>query len=97
MKYQWEEAMYEELAKLDAVPRMIAYSELIMYLTREVLASLAEARRELLLVILEDPDVDETTLAEMIGTRRTTIRRLKTEAGSKRRLRSGVDGNPSPQ
>lgn len=98
MRYAWEDQMDAELKALEPAPRMVAYSELIMHLTREVLARLAEERRELLLEMLADPDVDETMVAEMIGTRRTTIRRLKTEAGRRRRVRtSGVDGDGSPQ
>lgn len=96
MRYAWEDLMDAELKALEPVPRMVAYSHLIMHLTREVLARLAEERRELLLEMLSDPEVDETMVAEMIGTRRTTVRRLTAEA--RRRVRtSGVDGDPSPQ
>lgn len=86
-KSAWEQVLAQELEALEPVPRMIRYSELIMYVTRELLARLAEERRDLLLQILEDPAIDDTALAEMIGTRRTTIRRLKVEARARLRER----------
>lgn len=77
---EWEKVLYEELMALPPAQRLIRYGELIMYLGRDLQSRLADERRTLLLEILAQPGMDDTKLAESIGTRRTTIRRLKVEA-----------------
>lgn len=94
---EWEKVLYAELEALPPAQRLIRYGELIMYLGRDLQSRLADERRELLLEILADPAIDDTRLAEMIGTRRTTIRRLKVEAKRAAKEKAkGVDGDPLP-
>lgn len=94
VRFEWEKHLDEELAALEPVPRLIRYSEVIMYLIRDLAARLSDERRELVITIKEQSGVDNTQLAEMIGSRRNTVARLATEGAARRRER--VDGVPLP-
>lgn len=89
-KYRWEVTLEETFQEFEPVERLIHYGDIIMYVTRELLPRLSEERRDLILEILADPQMDDTKLAEMIGSRRTTIRRLATEG--RQRLREQERG-----
>lgn len=78
----WEDQLWQGLDDLDAVGQVRAAGELIMYLTQELIPSLAKLRKLKVVEALMREGMDSTMLAETIGTRRSTISRLATEGRS---------------
>lgn len=83
----WERCLWEQMESKEAVPKFIAYGELIMYVTRELLSKLGDRRRDLVLQMLQDNDGDTGKVAEMTGSRKITIMRLADEGRSRLRGR----------
>ena len=75
----WEGALWAELQGMDRVGQVAALGEWITFITQELLPALGDKRREMVRVVLEDPDWDAQRLAETIGARTRTIKRLATE------------------
>lgn len=84
---QWEKQLWAEIEALPVDKRIITYGEVIMYITRELLSKLGDRRRELVLELLDDPEMDATKVAELIGSRRKTIQRLADEGRARLRNR----------
>lgn len=82
----WEQQLWAEIEALPIEQRVIVYAEAIMYITRELLSKLGDRRRELILQMLDQPDMDAMKVAELIGSRRKTVQRLADEG--RQRLRS---------
>jgi len=83
----WEEQLWKEMQGKGQVDAFITYGELIMYVTRELLSKLGDARRDLVLQMLEQHEGDATKVAEMTGSRKITILRLADEGRARLRKR----------
>jgi hypothetical protein len=94
-RYDWEQMLDDTFQALEPDKRLIHYATIIMYVTRELLPRLSDERRREVLKMLEVPGMNDTKLAEMIGSRRTAIQRLATEGRRRLREQSGVD-EPTP-
>jgi len=76
---KWEEALWAELDALPDTQQIITAGEWITHLTQKILPELGKHRREKVLEVLAQPEMDATRLAESIGARRNTITRLAEE------------------
>lgn len=82
---KWEDALWEELAEMPPQQQIVATGDWIVYVTQYLLTKLGTARRLAVLAALEEPGMDATKLAEMIGSRPNTIKRLAEEARTLKR------------
>lgn len=87
---QWEETLWSELADMPLETQVVACGEWITQITREILPKLGKVRRKRILDILSQDDWDATRLAETIGSRTSTIKRLAEEG----RAQARVDSSP---
>lgn len=78
----WEEAIWSELDAMAPQAQIVATGDWIVYVTQYLLTKLGNRRREAVLLALEEEDMDATKLAELIGSRPNTIRRLAEEGRS---------------
>lgn len=81
----WQEAMWAELDAMDDLEQIRKAGAWIEELTHELSPALAKRRRAKVHEVLKTPDMDPTKLAEMIGARRSTIKRLDEEARANQR------------
>ena len=75
----WERSLWAELEAQPDIQQVITAGEWITLITQRILPELGRHRREKVIEILAQPDMDATRLAESIGARRTTIARLAEE------------------
>lgn len=80
MTAKWITALWEELDALDELEQITAAAEWIIDITHEVLPELGQRRRTAIRAMLDRPNWDHVKLAETIGTRPSTIRRLMDES-----------------
>lgn len=87
---RWEKALWEEFEEVDSLHQIVLAGEWITRMTQVLLPQLGIRRREEVINVLAQPDMDATRLAEELGTRRTAINRLAEEgrAALKRRRES---------
>jgi hypothetical protein len=85
MTERWVQALWEELAELGPLQQIVTAGEWITLITQEILPALGDRRREMIVEVLDQPGMDHTTVAELIGSRRTAIKRLAEEGRAKRR------------
>ena len=76
----WQEALWAELDAMDDIEQIKVSGAWIEEVTHVISPALARRRRQKVREVLSKPDMDATTLAETIGTRRSTITRLNEEA-----------------
>lgn len=88
----WEQALWSELDAMSGVDQVVATAEWISMITHSILPELGRRRRQQILYTLARPDWDAQRLAETIGSRPTTVRRLADEA--RRELRDHVVEEP---
>lgn len=81
----WKDQLWAELNEKDAIEQITLTGLWITDLTQEVLPRLGNERRQAVLSALATPGMDATRLAEMIGSRRSTITRLAEEGRAHRR------------
>ena len=79
MGWEWEEAMWAELAAQEPTEQIVTAGAWITRMTQELLPALGRHRRQKVLELLALPEWDATKLAETIGARRNTITRLAEE------------------
>jgi hypothetical protein len=79
---EWEDALWEELNHASPIEQIVMAGEWIVRMTQVLLPQLGVRRREAVLAALALPDMDATRLAEELGTRPTTIKRLAEEGRS---------------
>lgn len=82
---KWQEAMWAELDEMSDIDQITESGKWITHITQNILPALGQRRRQMVLTVLEQPDMDATRLAETIGSRRTTIVRLAEEGRARRR------------
>lgn len=82
---QWEKVLWEELDQQEPMQQIVTCGEWITGMTQSLLTALADRRRDMVIEVLARPDMDATRLAESIGTRPTTIRRLAEEGRARKR------------
>jgi len=75
----WQEALWAELDAMDDIEQIKMSAAWIEELTHVISPALAIRRRQKIHAKLQEDDMDATTLAEMIGTRRAAIKRLDDE------------------
>lgn len=78
----WEEALWSELDEKTPEEQIVLTGDWIVYVTQYLLTKLGNRRREKVLESLRLHDNDHTRLAEMIGSRPNTIKRLADEGRS---------------
>lgn len=78
----WEEAIWSELDAKTPQEQIVATGDWIVYVTQYLLTKLGDRRRLAVLAALDEEDMDATKLAELIGSRPNTIRRLAEEGRS---------------
>lgn len=83
----WQEALWAELDEMDPIAQIKASGAWIEEITHVLSPALARRRREKVEEVLTQSEMDATSLAETIGTRRSTITRLREEARANRRER----------
>jgi hypothetical protein len=81
----WEETMWGEFDNHSETDRIVFAGELIERMQQEIVPKLGQLRRETVLQVLNQDGMDATRLAELIGSRRTTIMRLAEEGRAMRR------------
>ncbi len=89
----WEQSLWAEIERLSPEERIVLAGEVIVQITRNLLPSLGDVRREAVLEILERPEWDARRLAETIGSRSSTITRLAEEGRRRRRERDSEAGS----
>lgn len=89
----WEHPLWTWLEELTEEDRIVAAGGAIVHITRELLPALGAYRREMVLEVLARSDWDATKLAEVIGSRRTTVVRLAEEGRAARRRSEVRDGS----
>lgn len=87
----WEETLWEELDTLGADERIIQSGMTISYITNTLLPKLADYRRQQILTEMREEGVTAGTLADRLGTRASTIKRLVSEAHHRDRVSSRED------
>lgn len=80
----WEEILFEDLAKLEDIPRVLALGEAISRIN-PVLSRLARERREAMVRLIESGTYRYENLAATVGFRVQTVRRLVDEGRAQRR------------
>lgn len=76
---QWEVHLWDDLAAMDPVDQYVACGEWIARMTQVLLPRLGVVRREAVLAVLGRDDWDAARLAETVGARPATIKRLAEE------------------
>ena len=76
---QWEVQMWDELAAMDPVDQYRATGEWIARMTQVLLPRLGVARRDAVLAATAREGWDAARLAETVGARPATIKRLAEE------------------
>lgn len=82
---KWEEMMWAELEAQPETERIITCGEWISHITQKLLPALGKYRRDKVVDLLDQPDMDYSKLADTIGARRQTIIRLAEEGRAGRR------------
>lgn len=82
---KWQEALWAELDEMDTVDQIRTSAMWIEEITHNLSPALARWRRAKVHEALGDPDMDPTRLAELVGTHRSTIKRLDEEARANKR------------
>lgn len=80
MAEMWEEALWSYLDKLNLEESIIQAGELIVYINGELLPAMANYRRQRVLTAVRVQGIKPGILADRIGARASTVRRLVTEA-----------------
>lgn len=80
----WEEILFEDLERLDDIPRVLAIGEAISRIN-PVLSRLAALRREVMVGLIESKEYRYEELAATVGFRVQTVRRLVDEGRAQRR------------
>jgi hypothetical protein len=83
----WQETLWAELGEMDDLTQIKVSGAWIEEITHSISPALARHRRAKVHEVLMRPDMDPTTLAETIGSRRSTIKRLDEEARANQRER----------
>ena len=81
---QWESALWEEFNKAEPIAQITLAGEWITRMTQLLLPQLGVRRREAVLFALSEANMDATRLAEELGTRPNTIKRLAEEGRATR-------------
>lgn len=81
----WEEAMWAELRSQPKEEQVILAEEFISTMSHRLLGELANARRLAVVELIEGQHYTYATLADTIGSRPGTIRRLAEEGRALRR------------
>jgi len=81
----WKDQLWAELDQKEPIEQITLTGEWITDLTQDVLPALGARRRAAVLIALATPGMDATRLAELIGSRRSTITRLAEEGRASRR------------
>jgi hypothetical protein len=79
---KWIDALWDELERMDPVDQVVFTGEAITQITREVLPALGRHRRVAVVNILAKEGWDPGLLADSIGSRTSTIKRLAEEGRS---------------
>ena len=79
---KWIDALWDELERMDEVDQVVFTGEAITQITREVLPALGRHRRVKVVKILARDGWDPGLLADTIGSRASTIKRLAEEGRS---------------
>ncbi len=91
---RWEKALWEEFNEVDSLQQITLAGEWITRMTQILLPQLGIRRREEVLHVLAEPDMDATRLAELLGTRRTAINRLAEEGRAALKQRRESSSRP---
>jgi len=75
----WLTELWDELTAEDPANQVKVSGDWIVFVTQTLLPQLAEYRRHQVTKILSEPDWDAQRLAETIGARTDTMRRLARE------------------
>lgn len=86
----WEQVMWDELAAMDPVDQYVATGEWITRMTQVLLPRLGTVRRQAVLAAVGREGWDAVRLAETVGARPTTIKRLVEEGRAARRETEAV-------
>ena len=81
----WENALWNELEALTPDQQIIQSGTTISYITSTLLPKLADYRRATIQTEMRKPGTTAGTLADRIGTRASTIKRLASEAHQRSR------------
>jgi hypothetical protein len=81
----WEETLFDDLEDLDDVDRILALGEAISRMN-PVSSALAARRRMVMVNLIESGQYSATSLAQTIGFRVQTVRRLVDEGRAQRRM-----------
>lgn len=76
---EWLTGLWDELTAEEQVTQVRLAGDWIVFITQTLLPQLGEYRRHQVTKILAEPDWDAQKLAETIGARPDTIRRLARE------------------
>lgn len=85
MSWKWQEALWAELDEMDTVEQIRTTAAWIEEITHALSPELARRRRAKVREALGQEDMDATKLAELVGTNRSTIKRLDEEARANQR------------
>lgn len=80
----WEAILFDDLAALDDIPRVLAIGEAISRIN-PVLSRLARDRRDVMVNLIENKEYGYSELAHTVGFRVQTVRRLVDEGRAQRR------------
>ena len=86
----WEEILFEDLERLDDIPRFLALGEVISRIN-PVLSRLAALRRDVAVNLIESGQYRYEELAATVGQRVQTVRRLVDEGRQQRRSEAQLD------
>lgn len=75
----WEEKLWAELEDQTEPDRILMASSMITHIVRDLLPQLADVRRTTAASLVQSGNYTPTTLAENIGARPTTVKRLVEE------------------
>jgi hypothetical protein len=81
----WQEDLWTEFDGLSDIDQIRTAAIWIEYVTHTLSPELARRRRAKVEELLRRPDMDPTKLAESIGAKRSTIKRLNEEARAYKR------------
>ena len=87
----WEEAMWAELEALPKPEQVIMAEEFISTMSHRLLGELAAHRRLTVVELVEGGEYTYATLADSIGSRPGTIRRLAEDGRNLRRQQNARD------
>ena len=86
----WEEILFDDLGKLEDIPRVLALGEAISRIN-PVLSRLAHDRRQVMVQLIESGAYRYEELAATVGFRVQTVRRLVDEGRAQRRTEALED------